>query len=119
MSHSATSFSKNAVEVEALVISVEERQGDNGTVFRPTFEAKTPSGNSVQYVGNTWVAPKPHEANETVSAYYDQASGVIRSDVLLNQFQFMGSMFMGIGGIFAVLGVSFFGRRRYLRHQKA
>lgn len=117
MSYSSANFSRNSVAVEALVVTVEERRGDNGIVYRPTFEA-APDGDSIQYVGNTWVAPKPHEAGDIVPAYYDQASGIIRSDVMLNQFLFMGSILMRIGGVFALLGVAFFGWRRYSRRQQ-
>ena len=118
MLYSSTKFLQNSIEVEALVVAVEERRGDNGIVFRPTFKSKTPNGDSVLYAGNTWVAPKPHELGETVSARYDQATGVLRSDLLLRNYQSMGSRFMGIGGIFAVLGIGFFGRQLYLRQSK-
>lgn len=118
MVYSSTTFLRTSIAVEALVIAVEERQGDNGIVFRPTFKAETPTGNSVLYSGNTWVSPKPHEAGETVRAHYDQATGVIRSGLLLRNFQSMGSQFMFIGGIFAMLGMVFFGRQLYLRQLK-
>lgn len=118
MVYSSTTFLRTSIEVEALVIAVEERRGDNGIVFRPTFKAETPNGDSVIYSGNTWASPKPHEAGETVTAHYDQATGVLRSGLLLKNFQSMGSKFMCIGGIFAVLGIGFFGRRLYLRRLK-
>ena len=118
MVYSSTTFLRTSIEVEALVIAVEERRGDNGIVFRPTFKAETPNGDSVIYSGNTWASPKPHEAGETVTAHYDQATDVLRSGLLLKNFQSMGSKFMCIGGIFAVLGIGFFGRRLYLRRLK-
>ncbi|WP_417245631.1 DUF3592 domain-containing protein [Celeribacter sp.] len=111
--YSAEGLSGNAVEVEALVIAVEERRGDSGTVYRPTFEAEMSNGDHVQYTGNTWVAPKPHEPGDTVSAYYDEASGIIRSRAMLEQFQFIGRIFMAIGGIIAILGVGAWVRRRF------
>lgn len=119
MVYSSTTFLRTSIEVEALVVAVEERRGDNGIVFRPTFKAETPNGDSFVYAGNTWVAPKPHEVGETVTAHYDQATGVLRSDPLLKNFQSMGRRFMCIGGIFAVLGIGLFGRRLYLRQLKA
>ncbi|WP_299552193.1 DUF3592 domain-containing protein [uncultured Tateyamaria sp.] len=118
MSYSSANFSRNSVAVEALVTTVEERRGDNGTVYRPTFEAEASNGNSIRYIGNTWVAPKPHEAGDIVAAYYDQASGIIRSKIMLNQLRFMGSSFMRIGGVFVLLGTIFFGWRRYSRSQQ-
>ena len=106
MSYSAANFSANSIAVEALVVTVEERRGDNGMVYRTTFEAAH-NGSRIQYAGNTWVAPKPHEAGDIVTAYYDQASGIIRSDVILIQSRFMGGGFMRIGGVFALLGFTF------------
>ena len=118
MSYSSDNFTSNSIAVEALVVTVEERRGDNGMVYRPTFEAAH-NGNSIQYVGNTWVAPKPHEAGDIVPAYYDQVSGVIRSEVMLNQFRFMGGTSMSVGGAFALLGFTFFGWRLYSRRQRS
>lgn len=118
MVYSSATFLRTSIDVEALVVAVEERRGDNGIVFRPTFKAETPNGDSVLYSGNTWVAHKPHEAGETVTAHYDQATGVLRSGLLLRNFQSMGGKFMCTGGIFAVLGIGFFGRQLYLRRLK-
>lgn len=118
MLFSSTTFMRTSIEVEALVVAVEERRGDNGIVFRPTFKAETPNGESVLYAGNTWIAPKPHEVGETVTARYDQATGVLRSDLLLRNSQSIGSRFICIGGFFAALGIGFFGRQLYLHRLK-
>lgn len=119
ISYATASFQRSTLEVDALVVTVEERQGKKGVLYRPHFEVEASDGTRIQYAGNIWVAPKPHEAGATVAARYDPSSGAIRSKTMLQSRQALGSVLLTTGGILTVLGAAFFGLRRQLRRKRA
>ncbi|WP_147391906.1 hypothetical protein [Paracoccus onubensis] len=111
--NSSSSFSEVADKVEALVIKIDEKEGENSIVYRPTFEIAVAGGNPVRYSGNTWISPKPHDVGDVVSAGFDPETGVILSDAMLAQTQYMGRIFMTVGAATFVLGAGFFAWRRF------
>lgn len=108
----ASSFTSRAVEAELLVVLVESKRGDNGQVYRPTFEAITGDGEAARYAGNTWVSPKPHNQGDVVAGLVDWPTGEMRSVSMTEWSKSFGKIFASIGGICFVLGGAYIWRKR-------
>lgn len=104
MVYSASSFSSRGTAANLTVITVESRRSDNGTVYRPLFEAVRSDGSTLQYSGNTWVSPKPHSEGDRVAGLVDWESGEIRSISMLESSKSFGTTFASIGLISFLLG---------------
>jgi hypothetical protein len=83
--YSTRRFSWTAIEVEATVTRVEERPFENNSVYRPTLSIVGDDGRTIEYVGDNWVSPKPHEPDEVLNAYYEPNSGIISSEAMFRQ----------------------------------
>ncbi len=89
----------------ALVTEVEEKtNSDRKRVYRPTFQLTSGLDKGMSYTGKTWVSPKPHDAGDEVDVRVRSATGVIRSDKMLKQLLFIGTIFAFVGGFVGIRG---------------
>lgn len=80
---SATIFMKRATPAELTVRAVYVQQTENGSVYRPEFEATRADGGTLRYDGGMWVRPKPHESGDIVQGFVDWDRETIRSSHML------------------------------------
>ncbi|MEM0950246.1 MAG: DUF3592 domain-containing protein [Pseudomonadota bacterium] len=90
-------FAERAVEADVRVVRVEERARNDGTMYRPVFATIAPAGSEIEYAGNLWVAPSPHNAGEIVPGRVDAETGEIRSLSMLNGQARLGQGTLGLG----------------------
>ena len=69
-----------STEVTAEVVRVDEKPGQSFRLFRPVFVTILPSGSRVEYAGEGWFYPKPHEVGDRVLARYNFRTRTIVSD---------------------------------------
>lgn len=104
MFYSATTFASRATQAELTVTKVESKQDDSGPVYRPTFETVNDKGEKLQYAGNSWISPKPHEEGEVVPGLVDSTSGIIKSQAMHEWRVNSGKKFALWGAIAALVG---------------
>lgn len=112
LEHSSRNFVSHSIETQVFVVSVEDRKTKDGRVFRPTFAVIDENGTRIEYVGTTWVSPKPHERGDSVDGRYNPLSHEIQSNQMLEQRQFIGRVFWIVGALAFMRGIVFFWWRR-------
>ncbi len=79
-------FIKRSEPAQLIVLALDyRRDSDGGTMYRPVFGLDNTERSRPEYVGNTWVKTPPHKAGEIVSGRYDQATGEMRSDRMIER----------------------------------
>lgn len=101
---SVKGFTEASSPAQLRVLDVERKQSDDGYVYRPTFEARSQSGQTLEYTSAVWVSPKPHSQGDVVDGRVIWDTGEIRSNTMMKQGRFMGAIFTTIGGIAFVVG---------------
>ncbi|MBT8476817.1 MAG: hypothetical protein KJO78_15250, partial [Alphaproteobacteria bacterium] len=56
----ATEFADRSVAAQVTVIEVEQKDSQNGIVYRPRFAVDPPNGERQTYAGTVWLSPQPH-----------------------------------------------------------
>lgn len=110
--YSGSNFTTNSEKTQLHVLTVESRRGDNGIVYKPTFEALGSDGKSIQYSGNSWVSPKPHEEGDIVDGRVNWTTGEIRSTDMIISSASLGKTATLLGSIIFLLGTLYIWRKR-------
>ena len=105
MTYYSQQFAKSSVQTEMSVLQVDRKRSDNGFVYQPTFQARSPDGVMVEYVSTFWVSPKPHSQGDIVTGRANWETGVLRSDRMMKSTRLLRAIFGGIGLTTFVLGV--------------
>ncbi len=104
-------FADRAVEADVRVVRLDERQREDGPLYRPVFSATAPDGTVLEYAGDLWVAPAPHAEGETVPGRVDAATGEIRSLRMMDGQADLGEGTLGLGiACLLLAGVYFISR---------
>jgi hypothetical protein len=109
----ATEFADRSIATQVTVIEVEQKDGQNGIVYRPRFAVDLPNGQRLTYAGTVWLSPQPHVLGEVVPGRYDPDSGEIISDHMIAGTKWFGRIFISLGSFLSLLGVALFVWRRW------
>jgi len=109
----ATDFIGRSVPTQVTVIEVDQRDGQNGPVYRPHFAVDLPGGQRLIHAGTVWLSPQPHVVGEVVPGRYDPESGEIISDHMIDRIKRFGRVFIRLGSFLALLGIGLLVWRRY------
>jgi len=101
----ATDFIGRSVPTQVTVIEVDQRDGQNGPVYRPHFAVDLPGGQRLIHAGTVWLSPQPHVVGEIVPGRYDPESGEIISDHMIARSKWFGRLFIRLGGFLSLLGL--------------
>ena len=102
---SQRAFEARSDVAQLLVTAVERKDTEEGTLFRPTFEATSDGDETLDFTGGTWVSPKPHNKGDVVDGRVDWAQGEIRSDAMMTTSKRLGIIFVALGGILMVVSL--------------
>ena len=108
-------FINNSIESKITVVAMDVKDGKRRPLYRPEFEVSD-SGKRMNFSGNHWVSPKPHEIGDVVDGRYDPSSGKIVSNIMLRREKYLSSLLTNMGAIFFVLGLGYFWWRRKRRN---
>ena len=107
---SQNAFTARSVEEQVTVTFVDRLEDDEGTLYRPTFEARAVDGEVIEYTGDTWIRPKPHNQGDVVEGRVDWATGEIRSASMMKTGSRLGIIFAILGGIILMVTLVIAGR---------
>jgi len=103
---STNNFISSSYEASIIVVHIDQKDGENGQVYRPVFVLADDKGR-VEYSGNLWVSPKPHSVGDVVRGRHAPSSGVTTSDHMLRSAQSLSSTFRNMGLILFALGFGY------------
>lgn len=103
--YSGQQFTKASVEAELTVVLMDRKRSDDGFVYQPTFQSRSPDGQLVEYVPSIWVSPKPHTEGDVVEGRANWETGELRSVGMMKSSAFMGTIFSLMGSLCFVIGV--------------
>ena len=113
---SLSKFKGRSVEAELLVVHVDRKMDDDGDLmFKPRFQAISDTGRSIEYQGNGWVSPKPHDKGDRVAGRVDWDAGDMRSDKMMWMSKLFGSIFGALGAVLMVAAAFVFPRKKVRR----
>ena len=107
---SQRAFSARSEAAQVTVTFVDRRVDDDGTLYRPTFEARASDGEVIEYSGGAWMRPKPHNEGDVVDGRVNWDSGEIRSVSMMRTGSRLGIIFSVLGGIMLCTAVVIAGR---------
>ncbi len=117
-SQSTKQFLSESKDVQAIVLRIDEQVGEKGRVYRPTFEV-TDEGQKVEYTGNLWTSPKPHNVGDIVRAKFQRSSGKIMSERMIQSSKNLSESLLNLGVFSFILGICYFARRWWLTRTRA
>lgn len=110
---SLSKFKGRSVVAELLVVHVDRKMDDDGDlVFKPRFQAIDDNGRSIEYQGNGWVSPKPHDKGDRVAGRVDWDAGDMRSDKMMWMSKLFGGIFGGLGSLLLVIAFFVFPKNK-------
>ncbi len=110
--YSGNKFTDNSEGAQLRVVTVEIKRNSDGVFYKPLFEAIGSDGKTIQYLSNMWVSPRPHNEGDIVEGRVNWSTGEIRSVSMIKSHVSLGKTFALIGGIFFLLGLVCFSRKR-------
>lgn len=109
-------FLRTAYEIDVTVTAIDQRRNDDGITYRPRFAIEQ-GGQQIEFAGDLWVSPSPHEVGDVVPGWYDPQSGELRSEKMMRASRIMGWVFSaaGVGAILVGFVLRAYRRRRAAR----
>ena len=105
--YSSNEFTANSVEAKLKVVAVESRSAKGHALYKPIFETSGKDGGTIQFSGNVWHSPKPHEEGEIVDGRVNWTTGEMNSISLIESNAKMGNLFSVIGFFHLLFGIIF------------
>lgn len=91
---------------ELLVTFVDTKQDDDGgNMYRPTFQTNGLDGTTIEYTGQMWMSPKPHDMGDIVPGRVNRETGEMRSEGMMRISRMLGYIFSALGGVLLVVAL--------------
>ncbi len=95
-------FLEKAVKTEAVVVDMDERTSENGTLYYPVFTFSDRQGQTHRVFSKSGSYPPSHEIGDTIAILYDpQDPGKTRFDSFVSLW--LGPVILGVLGLIPVI----------------